>query len=65
MSGRGNFSVFHHQRIDLALPGDDAAGHIVGGRRFDRMDDPSVIEQHRIRVGAAEIDAAEKSATGG
>lgn len=36
---------------------DDAAGHVLGGRRFDRMHDPAVLKQHRIGVGAANVDA--------
>src|SRR5207249_6183508 len=36
--------------------GNDAAGHIFRRRRLDRMHDASVFEQHRIGIGAADID---------
>jgi hypothetical protein len=45
--------------------GDNAAGHIGGGRRLDRLHHPAVFKQHRIGVGAADIDpyAAHRSLT--
>src|SRR5258707_15673385 len=57
-----------HDAVDRALRylgmirqqperGDDAAGHIGAGGSFDRMHDASILQQHRIGIGAAHIDA--------
>jgi hypothetical protein len=50
--------TLHHVGVaaEKLQGGEDAAGHILGGRRFDRVHDPAVFEQHRIGVGAADID---------
>jgi hypothetical protein len=37
--------------------GDDAAGHVRGRRRLDRLHDAAVLQQHRVGIGAADIDA--------
>src|SRR5215204_5929750 len=42
---------------EFAERGDDAAGHVRRRRRLYRMHDPAVFEQHRVGVGAADIDA--------
>ena len=42
------------QRLD---GGDDAAGHIGGGRRLDPVHHLAVADQHDVRVGTADVDA--------
>jgi hypothetical protein len=42
------------QQVERA---DDAAGDVLARRRFDRVDDAPVFEQHGVGIGAADIDA--------
>ncbi len=36
---------------------DDALGHVFRRRRLDRLHDAASLQQHRIGIGAADIDA--------
>jgi hypothetical protein len=43
-------------RQQLAKRGDDAARHVLGGGRLDRVHNRAVCEQHRVGIGPADID---------
>src|SRR5438045_5760600 len=58
----------YHDRVDpgagdIRVPGEarqrgeDPAGHVFSCRSLDTMYDARTVEQHRIGVGAADIDA--------